>query len=343
LIDGEAEDSGEEEDVDDADDESQKDDSEDDEQDVPLVHKSRRKTNMIVDDDEEEEEAAVTSTARNEATTTVSAVTSPVVRNPFLPQVPGSSAPMGLTQAFAATMADTQPLDIDPDQDDDSLAALRDMPAPYFDFGHPNMADTLAEETQNRLDIALEFAQSQIMRDSTVNEEGMALPTDSQMSEIPDPTQDVGFGLMSPIKGRFVSAPPSTVDTVLVNPTEKVAEPVVQKKGRLQRRAAVATGSDDDEENAVNGAAQGEFVISANAFDVLKKGAKKSKKVEEFDKKKSEAKGMVEEQADESEDEYAGLGGASDEDSGEEDEEVEKMMDHGEVEVDERKLAAFYA
>jgi mediator of replication checkpoint protein 1 len=52
---------------------------------------------------------------------------------------------------------------------------------------------------------------------------------------------------------------------------------------------------------------------------------------------------MVEEQADESEDEYAGLGGASDEDSGEEDEEVEKMMDHGEVEADERKLAAFYA
>jgi len=56
------------------------------------------------------------------------------------------------------------------------------------------------------------------------------------------------------------------------------------------------------------------------------------------------AKDMIEEQAQESEDEYAGVGGASDDESGgEEDELVRQMMDHSEVQVDERELAAFYA
>ena len=50
-----------------------------------------------------------------------------------------------------------------------------------------------------------------------------------------------------------------------------------------------------------------------------------------------------EEQADESEDEYAGVGGASDDDSGEEDEDLKNMIDHADVKVDERKMAAFFA
>jgi len=53
---------------------------------------------------------------------------------------------------------------------------------------------------------------------------------------------------------------------------------------------------------------------------------------------------MVEDQALESEDEYAGLGGASDDESGgSEDEELRRMIEHEDVEVDEGKLAAFYA
>lgn len=77
----------------------------------------------------------------------------------------------------------------------------------------------------------------------------------------------------------------------------------------------------------------------------MRKAAKKpAQAVEEFDRKKSEAKGMVEEQAEESEDEYAGLGGASDDESaGSEDEEMQKMIDESDIKVDERKLAAFYA
>ena len=53
---------------------------------------------------------------------------------------------------------------------------------------------------------------------------------------------------------------------------------------------------------------------------------------------------MVEEQAQESEDEYAGIGGASDDESGaENDEEVQKMIDESNIHVDEQELAALHA
>ena len=63
-----------------------------------------------------------------------------------------------------------------------------------------------------------------------------------------------------------------------------------------------------------------------------------------FDKKRSEAKGMIEEQAEESEDEYAGLGGASDSEDGEYDEETRKMIDDdSEEKLNERAVAKFHA
>ena len=80
-----------------------------------------------------------------------------------------------------------------------------------------------------------------------------------------------------------------------------------------------------------------------DAFRAMQKGAKKQKAIADFNKKNSAAKDIVEEQADESEDEYAGVGGASDDDSGEEDEDLKNMIDHADVKVDERKMAAFFA
>ena len=76
----------------------------------------------------------------------------------------------------------------------------------------------------------------------------------------------------------------------------------------------------------------------------MRKARKDTSAAEMFDKKKSEAKTMVEEQAQESEDEYAGLGGASDDESGgEEDDYSKEIIDQGEVNVNERQLAALYA
>jgi mediator of replication checkpoint protein 1 len=155
---------------------------------------------------------------------------------------------------------------------------------------------------------------------------------------------------MTPIRGRFVDAPPSTVDTVILDPTavpETTEEtPIVKKKGKLRRRAQVSSFSDDEEvvdstELSIDG---DEFDITSNAFDVMRKASKKKIVVDEFDKKQSKAKEMVNEQAEESEDEYAGLGGASDDDSGEEDAYVKEIIDdEGGKDIDESKLAAFFA
>jgi mediator of replication checkpoint protein 1 len=168
------------------------------------------------------------------------------------------------------------------------------------------------------------------------------------MSPFPEATQDVGFQHMTPIRGRFVDAPPSTEDTLVMDPralpetTEET--PIVKKKGKLRRRAPVADFSDEERAAEQTNIGEDEFEINENVFDVMRKASKK-KVVEEFDKKNSKAKEMVNEQADESEDEYAGLGGVSDDESGgEADDYIKEMIDdEGGKNIDESKLAAFFA
>ena len=270
-------------------------------------------------------------------------------RNPFIPNLHGyNSVPMGLTQAFAATMAESQsePVDDLGDEEQDSLAILRNMPGPDFSMldtkdsmvlnSQPALSQA-AEQIDGLEEINIHLSQSQIGHNN--------LEPATQYSDIPDPTQDTGFKPFSPVLNRFASVPPSTLETVII-PKEGEDEPLVKKKGRLRRRpnADLALNNEGLDEETVN-AHDNQFETTANAFDVLKQASKKPAAViDPFDKKKTGAKGMVEEQAEESEDEYAGLGGASDDESGaEEDEEVRKMIDEGEVKVDERKLAAFYA
>ncbi|KAL9601017.1 MAG: hypothetical protein Q9179_003004 [Wetmoreana sp. 5 TL-2023] len=274
----------------------------------------------------------------------------------FLTQQPVNSvtpifggAPMGLTQAFAATMVDTQTQatgqDALDDQEQDSLAFLGAPPEPVFPVyemdGSPEMIadsqEVAVTKSQSQAKITIDFSQSQI-------QETNAEPPATQMSEIPDPTQDIGFALSSPAPGRFASIPPSTVDTVILPQVGEPEPPRIKRKGRLRRKTDLATNYESGMSSDAS-REQNDMEISANAFDVLKKGSKRPHAApEKFDKKKSNAYEMVEEQAQESEDEYAGLGGASDDESGgEEDEEVRKMIEQGEVEVDERQLAAFYA
>ncbi|KAL9011200.1 MAG: hypothetical protein Q9173_003938 [Seirophora scorigena] len=307
----------------------------------------RRGKNNVIDDDEDEEIQEVHSEKINSTR---------VDQRPLLdlglPQVAG--APMGMTQAFAATMADSQTQASDlgrmADQEEDSLAFLGAPPEPEFpvfnlDDSLPLVMDSQEASVSNsnfQTEITLDFTQS-CLQDTNTYDITAETPA-TQMSEIPDPTQDVGFALTSPVAGRYDSIPPSSVDTLILPQANKPDSPIVKKKGRLIRKGAGATDAKLDFPADVGNDEIG-TVVSANAFDVLKKGPKKPHKAAAtFDKKKSNAHEMVEEQAQESEDEYAGLGGASDEESGaEEDEEVRKMIEQGEVDVDERQLAAFYA
>lgn len=149
---------------------------------------------------------------------------------------------------------------------------------------------------------------------------------------------------MSPFKeSRFdtpLAAPQSTIDTVIL--PEEEQSPTVQRKGRL-RQGRPTTKSDDedvDSENHLNG-----LGLDKSAFAVMQRAAKSIGQESIYDKSKSHAKDVVDEAAEESEDEYAGLGGVSDDDEGVEDEADQRLIDHDESlgHGDEAKLAGFYA
>jgi mediator of replication checkpoint protein 1 len=354
-------------------------DEEDLEQELPVTQKHRRtrNANVISDDEDGDEEIdEQPSPLRSQFESPVQLHTkSPMAPNSVLRSatktfIPGLTvagpAGLGLTQIFAGTMDESQldPFEASPttqnQNETDSLNFLRQIPVPELPPFIPTMADDTQDAHMNSPSqlsyipesqamesetqcIELNFSQSQIHGfDSLVQ--------DTQLSQFPEATQDVGFQHMTPIRGRFVDAPPSTVDTVMLDPTalpETTEEtPIVKKKGKLRRRVEVASFSDDEDvaDSTELNVEEDEFDITSNAFDVMRKASKKKIVVDQFSKKKSKAKEMVNEQAEESEDEYAGLGGASDDESGEEDAYAKEIIDdEGGKDVDESKLAAFFA
>ena len=310
-----------------------------------------RRNHIIYDDEDEEDNAASVKESPNIAT-------DDIIEKPAIPGLPFFNAlPIGLTQAFAATMADSQ---IGTDQVDRSkgqvsLNPFEVMPEPKFSAY--NLADSQQVVLDSQKLKGLDNAKTQENRDLNQINPGFPQfqPTNgslsdnldalisTQCSEIPDPTQDVGFVLSSPISNRFVSVPPSTVDTVLLSGARNT--PVAKKKGRLRRgREIPADILRRDDDNYKQLVRRSQKPSKVDAFSAFKNAAQKSQAtLRVFDKGKSEAKTMVEEQAQESEDEYAGLGGASDEDTAEEDEEIQEMIEEGEVDVDESELAALHA
>lgn len=383
LVCDEASESESPEDEDVADDEASGFINDAEEEETPNVTSRRRTKNTnVISDDEDDDISALQSpqplpmhTPGSRKTTTTSPLAPmSVLRSATKTFIPGVtvSGPAGLslTQIFAGTMDDSQqdfdatPMDSPSqrfDSQQDSLAFLRNLPPPEF----PDFAPTVEEDSQDVVEssqiqidhipatqptqaetqgIQLSFSQSQIHGfDSLVDP--------SQYSEFPEATQDEGFSFMSPIVGRFTQPRESTVDTVMLestpapDPTPETIEesPIVKRTGKLRRRIQAPVLSDDEEAEPTD-----DFEITPNVFDTMRKASKKSKSkaavVSDFDKKKSGAKEMVQEQASESEDEYAGLGGASDDESDGEDEADQAMIDdENRGDFDERKLAAFYA
>lgn len=349
--------------------------NEEDEEDLTSQQQNRRMRNVNVisdDEDESQDEQQTPSFAKTVSPAQLNTVSpvapTSVLRSATKTFIPGVSVTgpvgLGLTQIFAGTMDDSQ---ISPSLTDgdfqqapiekDALAFLRRIPAPELPAFMPTMEeeeDTQAypdspsqmshipesqpmEEDTQELD--LNFTQSQI--------HGFDSLVDSQMSSFPEATQDVGLVERTPIKGRFVDSP-ATAMTMVMNPLvlpDSVEEtPIVKKKGRLHRRAPVVFSDDEDAAEPIE---LGEdFEINESIFDVMRKAAKPKKVVvDDFNKKNSKAKELVNEQADESEDEYAGLGGASDDESGGEADEYVKAMidDEGGQNVDKNQIAAFYA
>lgn len=303
------------------------DEAQDDEPQLPKSRRARRK--HVIEDDEDEDEPTTQQTSDDGINDELAAAFG-FGRAP--------AAPMGMSQMFAGTMDDTQASDMI-SQDQDSLEMLRHIPpsAPmpsmqFLDDSQDAVADSQIDATQNQANEPTQQMDLQFPRPSADSPAVM-----SQFSQIPDPSQDVGFDPnLTPLADR-VRAPSSTVDTVLLDVPES---PVVPRRGRLMRRSEVVQQADEE---AVPSSAAAAVEKPSDAFSVMRQAAKKPAQPD-FDKQKSNAKGMVDEQAEESEDEYRGLGGASDdEDAGSGDEDDKQMIDETDVKVNERELAALYA
>ncbi|KAM5436976.1 hypothetical protein MferCBS31731_005629 [Microsporum ferrugineum] len=274
---------------------------------LSLRQKNRLK--LVVSDDEDD----------NPVDSHVPATPKPQISNLRSPVTPL----LGLSQAFAATLGNSQE-----DSQEDSLAQLRKMPgidlpvAELFDSASQGFMRENQSLERGTLDIFAGFAET-----NTPAADSPSVKTFTEYSQIPDPTQDKGF-VMSPFdqQKRFRTAP-STIATSVIASNEADSH----KERKRLRRGPVPQGSDSDNDN--------EHHPKVNAFKLMKKKANKP-----FVKDKSKAKEMVEEAAEESDDEYAGLGGASDEDSVSEDEFDRQMINDnsGEV-VDEKELAAMNA
>ncbi|CAI6314881.1 unnamed protein product [Periconia digitata] len=311
----------------------------DDEEDADLAAPSRRHTtkrakHVVIDEEDEDQEEVV---PQGSPTQQATPSDDPLAAFSF-----GNAAPaLGLTQAFAGTMAslDAESRGQSPEPEQDSLQFLRSLPdtQPLLNSSQsavPNSQPEMSQsETQPQIDLGFnQLFQAQPEFSST------------QLSEVPEPTQDAGFLLSRSPAG--LAPMPSTIDTVMVPIAES---PIKKSKGKLRRGLAEAPVElsdvdDDDMEAAGLGSDDGRPARKAkDVFSVMKKAAKKQRKIDDFNKQTSWAKDIVQEQAEESEDEYAGLGGASDDDSGNEmDEELAKMIDTNDVVVDKSGLERFY-
>lgn len=340
-----------------------------------------RKQVVILSDDDEESDHRVEATPRPKATypkspsapNTVSPkVPTSVLRSAtktFIPGLPvAGPAGLGLTQIFAGTMDDSQagPLGASPsqmmpnfDNFPDSQFSQTAQEASMGDMvldSQPTQRATQTQAVETQEAVHLHFSQSQMHGFDSLLQD-----TDyTQQSELLEPTQDGGFQEYTPLKQRFIEPPASTIDTVLLDESQRKElqndSPLIQRAGKLRSRAdvlAAARAAEAEEEDGTPAMDVVEFdefgFGTTSAFAVMKDAAAKENKSRAkaaFDKKKSRAKEMIDEQADESEDEYAGLGGVDGEDSDDESNaSVQEMVDDETKlsEADRAKLKAFYA
>ena len=312
---------------------------------TPQVSRRSRKSRVVEDDDEEEDDDRVD---LHKSPILPRAAKTPIsLPKSARKEIPGldmsDELPMDLSEAFAATMAESQTQA--QSQDEDSIQVARELPSPGLSL-QPQLhrmdsLDMIANSQPNMIDtptlnfrFSLPRAQDGPAPQSPI---GLGLTQPSQVGF--EPTQDAGY-MMSPLLERRLTTPgtvppQSTVDTVIL-PEAGEESPLVQRRGRLRRGRITAEVAEEVED------------APETAFTYLQRAQARKAKAEAaaaFNKAKSAAKEIADEDAEESEDEYAGLGGASDDEAGEENEEDRRMIhdDAGVGEGDEAMLAGLHA
>ena len=333
-------------------------DEDGDDEDEPQIksRRARNKTAVFSDDEDEEAITATPKPAKSgnlvspaPPSTDSPAAPSSVLRSAkksFIPGLPVQGpAGLGLTQIFAGTMDDSQmspapnggpTQSMLPDFDhfpDSNFSATADQPMDDV------IESTQLEDTQKPTQgVKLNMSQSQMHGLDSLMRDGY----DGQESQTIELSQDGGFQTYTPIRDRFVEPPHSTVNTVVTGKDDDDQASPLVRRGRLRRKAE-GDAAEEPTQPLPN-----ESPKPASAFNVMKEQTKPREKrrfTDAFDKKKSKAKEMVEQEAEESDDEYAGLGGVDGEDSdNESNASMKEMIDDEEHDnADEGKLAAFYA
>ncbi|KAJ4864131.1 MRC1-like domain-containing protein [Trichoderma breve] len=324
---------------------------------TPMKRRRARNKTAVLSDDEAE--PAVEATPKLKRTPISTAFQSPAAptsvlrsaKKTFIPGLPVEGpAGLSLTQIFAGTMDENQKSQDEPTQS--MMPDFDDFPDSNFSATMDDNADDMVLDSQRDESqgvtqaIQLNLAQSQMHGlDSLLREE-----MNSQISDMVELSQDGGLQRYTPLKSRFVEPPNSTVETISTDQHgDAIQSSPLVRRGRLRRKMEMSS-VDEDAAVPMSGEKGGEAEMTPTktAFKVLQDAATEQKKkmlIEEFNKKKSKAKEMVEEQAEESEDEYAGLGGADGEDSDDEfDASLQDIIDDAAGnDEDARKLAAFYA
>ncbi|KAF3929463.1 hypothetical protein AA313_de0209001 [Arthrobotrys entomopaga] len=265
----------------------------------------------------------------------------------------GKGPVLGLTQMFESSMGS---------QADGSMARnrmdqLREDIPDSLNISQIPLENPIQETQIGAQDslLDLNYSQSQVQYEP----ESLVDPIMSaNQGYIPEPTPDMGFQYdpaAAPPRFEVIQSQITdsqslagtmqsglTEPTVILSPEEPAPR---RKKGKLIRKIRAQSEDVDDSENVYG---DGEGALSgqdedepANAFDILGKKKKKVKIIENYDKKNSKAKNLFQEDAEESEDEYQGLGGNSDEEETDEEElaEMEEMIDDDTKDADDGQHA----
>ncbi|OAA57679.1 DNA replication checkpoint mediator [Cordyceps fumosorosea ARSEF 2679] len=262
----------------------------------------------------------------------------------FIPGMPvQGAAGLGLTQIFAGTMDDSQ-LSAANGPTQSMMPDFDQLPDSNFSATIDQCDDNIIEnsqplETQNESNmVRLNMSQSQMHGLDSLMRDYL---DESQTIEL---SQDGGFQTYTPLKDRFVEPPLSTVATDIAGTMEDgpQASPLL-RRGKLRRKADVEKALEPTQPIPTS-----LLTAPQDAFTKLKEQAKRNEKrrlTDAFNAKTSKAKEMVEQEAMESDDEYAGLGGVDGEDSdNESNASVQEMIDDATANnANDSKLAAFYA
>lgn len=256
---------------------------------------------------------------------------------------------LSLSQAFMDTLAEDQPLESAYAEQTSSdlikVASDADFSAQAARISSPSAMNSPAKsfptpQGQNGHS-PTELPNLHIPSSVVMSHDSPAGRSVSKFSMAPTPTQDKGF-MYSPYSRTSSVHGAQSTEQIVGTGTEQFRNSSIDVKTnrRLLRRGSKLPGSTTSTD------VYKETPAKSNVFEVLKSNAKKKNKRTQahFDKHRSEAKDIVDEVAEESDDEYAGLGGRSDDSEGEEDEEDRKMInDDDNAIVDEAELAALNA